>query len=1211
MPKIRNYSTSVKKNDREIQSPKKNIKGNYILGETLGEGAFAKVKLGTHIQTGEKVAIKILNKNKLFQEILDENNGKGRYDKILKEINILKRLRHKNIIQLYEIMESDSNLYIVMEYCEGKELFDYIIKKKHLPENEACRFFQQIIDGVEYLHLSNITHRDLKPENLLLDGQNRIKISDFGLSNISKDINSLLETACGTPSYAPPEMLRGDKYNGVYSDIWSCGIILYTMLVGNLPCAESKENLIYDHIMSTDSYYFPEYVSDEAIDLINNMLKIEPGERYNFEQIKSHPWFYYVEPKLKPGVVYGVHKIPVDENILNEIESLGYDKIKCKKSLQNYKYDSFCSIYYLILQKFIREKKQSISDLFSDEYINYLKDYKHWIKPQKINDPLFLNYEVEIPLEEKLRPINSIESLTKNICIIEPISEEESKFNKSNDISTNKEKIDKIVVNHKKIKKNSIKNKIFNNEVRDKQILLNIKENKKNVDKNKYNLVQKYMNKTKEIAGKNSFMKNNKKKKVNFSFEEGPKNNKKLDILENKPKNVIKNKRRSFDGNKKYKNIIKLSNVYPNKVNRINSIDDKYINKLKDKKKVELLNSIKNKSEERKEMNKTIYKNLYYNNLNYSLLNSFREKNKTKFTKNDRSSIKKSINKQNSNILNFSEIVDSREKDNLINEIKLEEDTFKKDLNLIDSITNDTTISSNCINDNNNNSNLVTLMAKKFMKNSIFFNYLIQNNKKKNYKNIELGNKFYTLQKYKNIINIIESIKNLTFQKKYINFNYETFEEYLNEGNDIFIDKKLLMQKGIKNFINHIKKSLHKNELSHKKSQKKFEHYNKFNNLISNSENDSKLKATTTTNFILQKNNIINFGYQKLQNIYPFSSKLNKKLIKNRNLKWKHIDTSFSSMSYNNSINRERKRSSLSKTIQYTKLSTRNRQNLIKVKTFNKSKDTKNMSTIKNETEDKPISFVHSSLNSNKKNLILNSSDIVNKDDYNQIYSNNINIVTPQIGGKMNKYDNDDDHILDDKYITSIDHFISKNSANMEKSEEFKYEHIHPNIINEDEKNNIYNNNFSIEEKKEDINIGESILPKEEIKIKNANSNQIKNKNIGKKSSNKINDDYYKKYLNKEQMKILPANIPLDLNYMVNIPINQITSKIKIFSNKNGYSCNIKNNVIKLTKFDKIIEIELFKVNSQINYISTNIKSNGPRKEKDKIRKLLAFIAKK
>jgi hypothetical protein len=315
-------------------------------------------------------------------------------------------------------------------------------------------------------------------------------------------------------------------------------------------------------------------------------------------------------------------------------------------------------------------------------------------------------------------------------------------------------------------------------------------------------------------------------------------------------------------------------------------------------------------------------------------------------------------------------------------------------------------------------------------------------------------------------------------------------------------------------------------------------------------------------------------------------------------------------MSYNNSINRERKRSSLSKTIQYTKLSTRNRQNLIKVKTFNKSKDTKNMSTIKNETEDKPISFVHSSLNSNKKNLILNSSDIVNKDDYNQIYSNNINIVTPQIGGKMNKYDNDDDHILDDKYITSIDHIISKNSANMEKSEEFKYEHIHPNIINEDEKNNIYNNNFSIEEKKEDINIGESILPKEEIKIKNS-KNQIKNKNIGKKSSNKINDDYYKKYLNKEQMKILPANIPLDLNYMVNIPINQIISKIKIFSNKNGYSCNIKNNVIKLTKFDKIIEIELFKVNSQINYISTNIKSNGPRKEKDTIRKLLAFITKK
>ena len=306
-------------------------KGNYILEETIGEGAFAKVKLGTHIHTGEKVAIKILNKEKLFEEALEDNLANGiegcDIQKIRKEINILKRLRHKNVIQLYEIMESKTNLYIVMEYCEGKELFDYIVRHKYLSEKEACRFFQQIIDGVEYLHLSNITHRDLKPENLLLDNKKRIRISDFGLSNMGEKIDSLLETPCGTPSYAPPEMLRGEKYNGVYSDIWSCGIILYTMLVGNLPCAESKEDLIYENIM-THNYYFPDNISDEAIDLIENMLKIDPIERYDFEQIKSHPWFNLVEPKLKPGIVYGVHKIPIDENILNKVETFGYDKKK-------------------------------------------------------------------------------------------------------------------------------------------------------------------------------------------------------------------------------------------------------------------------------------------------------------------------------------------------------------------------------------------------------------------------------------------------------------------------------------------------------------------------------------------------------------------------------------------------------------------------------------------------------------------------------------------------------------------------------------------------------------------------------------------------------------------------------------------------------------------------------------------------------------------
>ena len=513
MPKVRTnrYLSPNKNSDRKIMVHKKiqRKKGNYILEETIGEGAFAKVKLGTHIHTGEKVAIKILNKEKLFEEALEDNLANGiegcDIQKIRKEINILKRLRHKNVIQLYEIMESKTNLYIVMEYCEGKELFDYIVKNKYLSEKEACRFFQQIIDGVEYLHLSNITHRDLKPENLLLDNKKRIRISDFGLSNMTDKIDSLLETPCGTPSYAPPEMLRGEKYNGVYSDIWSCGIILYTMLVGNLPCAESKEDLIYENIM-THNYYFPENISDEAIDLIENMLKVDPNERYDFEQIKSHPWFNLVEPKLKPGIVYGVHKIPVDENILNKVEEYGYDKNKCLKSLENYSYDSNCSIYYLTLKKFTRENKSSISDLFSSEYLKYLKNYQNWLKPEEINNPLFLNYEVEMPFEieqEKaknyisnaLLAYNDKNNKNKNLKNIETIPEEEAKNNKSFDISNIQNTNNDIDLNqsiNSKNKKINSNKRVFNNQIekykKEEEEKLNLTVTQNKDDKNKNNV---------------------------------------------------------------------------------------------------------------------------------------------------------------------------------------------------------------------------------------------------------------------------------------------------------------------------------------------------------------------------------------------------------------------------------------------------------------------------------------------------------------------------------------------------------------------------------------------------------------------------------------------------------------------------------------------------------------------------------------------------
>ena len=165
-------------------------------------------------------------------------------ERVAREIHILKLIRHPNIIQLYEILENPTELYLIMEYASGGELFDYIVEKQRVKEKEACKFFQQIIDGVEYLHKLNIVHRDLKPENLLLDQNKNIKIVDFGLSNTYKT-GETLSTACGSPCYAAPEMIAGKRYLGAHVDVWSCGVILFALICGHLPFEDPNTTNLY------------------------------------------------------------------------------------------------------------------------------------------------------------------------------------------------------------------------------------------------------------------------------------------------------------------------------------------------------------------------------------------------------------------------------------------------------------------------------------------------------------------------------------------------------------------------------------------------------------------------------------------------------------------------------------------------------------------------------------------------------------------------------------------------------------------------------------------------------------------------------------------------------------------------------------------------------------------------------------------------------
>jgi len=238
-------------------------------------------------------------------------------ERVTREIHILKIVRHPNVIQLYEIIETSRQLFLIMEYASGGELFDYIVKRKKLQEEEACRFMQMIISGVEYIHKVRICHRDLKPENLLLDDQNNIKIVDFGLSNMYND-GETLKTACGSPCYAAPEMIAGKRYHGLNSDIWSTGIILYAMTCGYLPFEDPNTSKLYKKILSCD-YLIPPFISKSNKDLIRKILNTEPTKRYTVKDIRAHEWYSQVKPNEMEGIVIGKDRVPVLEEYLSKI----------------------------------------------------------------------------------------------------------------------------------------------------------------------------------------------------------------------------------------------------------------------------------------------------------------------------------------------------------------------------------------------------------------------------------------------------------------------------------------------------------------------------------------------------------------------------------------------------------------------------------------------------------------------------------------------------------------------------------------------------------------------------------------------------------------------------------------------------------------------------------------------------------------------------
>jgi len=273
---------NVGKNDEVKDEP---IEDYYVLGKEIGRGGFSVVREGTHIKTGVKYAIKCISKEQMESE--DE------IKLLLREVQIMKKISHPNVLKLYEVFEDASNFYLVTELVTGKELFDKIVEKGNYTEKDAANIVRQIISAVEYLHENGIAHRDLKPENLLSAGGGEdevIKIADFGFSkNFGEE---KLKTSCGSPGYVAPEVLTNEDYDSSV-DMWSVGVIIYILLCGYPPFYADNAPALFKKIMEV-KYDFDdpswEEVSEEAKDLIRHLLVKDPKQRWTAKQCAAHPW---------------------------------------------------------------------------------------------------------------------------------------------------------------------------------------------------------------------------------------------------------------------------------------------------------------------------------------------------------------------------------------------------------------------------------------------------------------------------------------------------------------------------------------------------------------------------------------------------------------------------------------------------------------------------------------------------------------------------------------------------------------------------------------------------------------------------------------------------------------------------------------------------------------------------------------------------------
>ncbi|KAG6821187.1 hypothetical protein H0H93_004007 [Arthromyces matolae] len=352
--------------------------GLWKIGREIGSGASGHVKIARHSETGQYAAIKIIPKVLLTSRVsINRMADETEHTQLAieREIVVMKLLDHPNVMRLYDVWETSTELYLVLEYIQGGELFDHLCSRGKLPVPEALNYFQQIISGMDYCHRFNVAHRDLKPENILLDQDFNVKIADFGMAAWQANEDGLLRTSCGSPHYAAPEIIEGVMYNGSAADIWSCGVILYALLAGRLPFDDEDTATLLNKVKA-GTFEFPDDMDILAQDLITRMLTMDVSERITMPEIMCHPFFTLHPPKVAINITprldsigQPIEQLSIDPDIFANLRTLwsGTPEANIKERLINDEPGLEKGIYHLLVQyrasklEIIRDEEETIA----------------------------------------------------------------------------------------------------------------------------------------------------------------------------------------------------------------------------------------------------------------------------------------------------------------------------------------------------------------------------------------------------------------------------------------------------------------------------------------------------------------------------------------------------------------------------------------------------------------------------------------------------------------------------------------------------------------------------------------------------------------------------------------------------------------------------------------------------------------------------------